>query len=198
MALFPKWPKVPYMSQMLENPTIDAEMMKHLQAQMQNAYANYPVSLQMFGGLQGQGLAASVLGMQAEAPPIKQIPQEEILCATGGLIGYRAWNVKWAGNTIFSLNQVEWVPLEKHVAKCVGCAGECTCGIYAWKPDFKAKCREAATMTRIEGEVWLWGRVLECEFGYRAEFAYPKAFLDSGIQARTMARIYRVPLLPAK
>lgn len=31
----------------------------------------------------------------------------------------------------------------------------------------------------IVGQVYIWGTVIECEYGYRSEFAYPKALLIS-------------------
>jgi hypothetical protein len=50
---------------------------------------------------------------------------------------------------------------------------DCTCGVYA------SKTREHLRGTGYErlgirGEVHLWGTVVEHEFGYRSEFAYPK------------------------
>ncbi len=125
-------------------------------------------------------------------PPAK-LPEEELICATGGLIGWRAWNITAFGSTLRSFNRVEWQPFTKMTAECKGCAGECTCGIYAWK-----QRRSEDGMDRLKhivGQVWLWGRVLECEHGFRAEFAYPKALVNTGIVARKMAQLYRVPLL---
>jgi len=128
-------------------------------------------------------------------PPVK-LPEEELICATGGLIGWRAWNVTTFGNTLKSFNRVEWKPFMKLTAECKGCGTDCTCGIYAWKRDaISAEPPDFNPLKSVCGEVWLWGRVLECEHGYRAEFAYPKAFVNTGIVARKMAELYRVPLL---
>jgi hypothetical protein len=58
------------------------------------------------------------------------------------------------------------------------------CGIYAlkepddlpkWAPTFSAW---APGMPRVIGQVALWGRVLEHELGYRAEYAYPVSFVQ--------------------
>jgi hypothetical protein len=37
--------------------------------------------------------------------------------------------------------------------------------------------RDRFLYRRVYGSVYLWGKVIECEFGYRAEFAYPKSLL---------------------
>lgn len=47
----------------------------------------------------------------------------------------------------------------------------CTCGIYAYdKPDHW----DLGRRPQLYGEVFMWGRVLICKTGYRAEYAYPK------------------------
>lgn len=49
------------------------------------------------------------------------------------------------------------------------------------------------------GKVALWGRTIECEHGYRAEFAYPERVVtvttDSAV-APIIARAYGVPCMP--
>ncbi len=55
----------------------------------------------------------------------------------------------------------------------------CSCGIYAFDTlghsDLKTQCP-------VYGEVYLWGDVLICESGYRAQYAYPKTLfvMDNG------------------
>lgn len=130
--------------------------------------------------------------------PVK-LPEEELVCATGGLIGWRTWNVTAFGSTLKSFNGVEWKPFTKLTAECKGCSDDCTCGIYAWKLDaVSGKPPDFNALKSVCGEVWLWGRVLECEHGYRAEFAYPKAFVNTGLLAKRMAGLYRVSLLEEK
>jgi hypothetical protein len=55
----------------------------------------------------------------------------------------------------------------------------CTCGIYATRTPADALmylwelgCSPAQS-TRVVGRVWLWGAVVECENGWRAQRAYP-------------------------
>lgn len=48
----------------------------------------------------------------------------------------------------------------------------CQCGIYSFKPDV----RDIIPVTNdgtIFGSVVIWGKVIECEYGYRSEYAYP-------------------------
>jgi len=53
---------------------------------------------------------------------------------------------------------------------------DCTCGIYAAKTlcHFRSAGYERYG---IYGEVYLWGTIVEHEFGHRAQFAYPKNFV---------------------
>ena len=87
-------------------------------------------------------------------------------------------------------------------------AGACTCGIYAVKT-----YRAALERLRLEGQVhalrlqlpggpvgraWgavkIWGRVIEHESGYRAEFAYPSHLYCSDAKlASRVAALYGVP-----
>ena len=42
------------------------------------------------------------------------------------------------------------------------------------------RARDYAVLCKgILGEVYLWGRVIKHEIGFRAEYAYPKRFLES-------------------
>ena len=52
---------------------------------------------------------------------------------------------------------------------------KCRCGIYAGKsPDPSLLMLFPMLDLMVVGEVALWGRVLVCERGWRAEYAYPK------------------------
>jgi hypothetical protein len=52
---------------------------------------------------------------------------------------------------------------------------ECTCGIYAHKSWASASHQARGVAGAVVGEVQLWGRVIEHERGYRAQFALPCA-----------------------
>jgi hypothetical protein len=65
-------------------------------------------------------------------------------------------------------------------------AAGCLCGIYAYK---NAVQLDHSDKPYAAGEVYLWGRIIEHETGYRAEFAYPKrlTIVDGGAQASRIA-----------
>ena len=78
-------------------------------------------------------------------------------------------------------------------------AFDCSCGIYATR-----NLRDPGRVWRsgpqyanhVVGAVTLWGRVVEHEWGYRAEHARPVALLE-GFGVQTVADAYRVPVLSA-
>jgi hypothetical protein len=113
------------------------------------------------------------------------------------LIGWRAWKV-WAPQTgpdpcpVFSsvILDTPWTPRRRISAehsfdlgaKCRGLLEmNCSCGIYAFKDPIEAfvylmKVRDRLLGMSVEvalGAVSLWGKVIECESGYKAQYAYP-------------------------
>ena len=90
---------------------------------------------------------------------------------------------------------------------CLGI--RCTCGVYAFRTEEKvlaefpngpsvrdpAGAKAEPEMFNIIGEVSLWGRVIECEHGYRAQYAYPKSFRNNGTIAAKLAEVYGVKLI---
>jgi ribosomal protein S27AE len=121
------------------------------------------------------------------------------------LVGWRRWTVPMFRDVLLSNNEIEWKPGEKLVAThtpvalAVKCTGDehCSCGIYAYKTREQAQNEENPpdkTM-HIWGEVYLWGRVVEHEKGFRAQFAYPKAFVADSDIARKMREIYQCGLI---
>ncbi len=101
------------------------------------------------------------------------------------------------------MNQREYREFRPHAAP----RHRCGCGIYALKStEAVAELRRGQThrwshasalRTLVSGEVSLWGRVIEHEHGYRAEYAYPqriivprhyRGFLHAG-DRRTIRRI---------
>jgi len=123
------------------------------------------------------------------------------------IVGYRAW--KWNTTVLQSLCGEPWHPRQSLAARCrhssvvgpiVGRAEnahdahdapqeKCTCGIYAVKTldHFRSMGYERFG---IHGEVYLWGKVVEHELGYRAQLAYPKnLFLSPDTLPFTLATI---------
>lgn len=146
--------------------------------------------------------------------PTPRKPLEPELTIVDAVTGWRRWSVEMFGCELRSNNGVPWKPYEKLVAECKrspsvadpvdisGCKGvHCTCGIYAYKTPEDAKFGEnapadlASGSVHCWGEVYLWGRVIEHAKGWRAQFAYPKSFVDGGI-AGQLATAYGVKTIP--
>jgi hypothetical protein len=108
------------------------------------------------------------------------------------VVGYRVW--QWDAAGLKSLNGELWLASQPLSAVCradkngsiaglsktTHNSGEspyfnCTCGVYAAR-SIEHLHRCGYGKFGVHGEVYLWGRVVEHERGWRAEFAYPKAF----------------------
>ena len=116
------------------------------------------------------------------------------------LLGWRTWTVWVASNSpdgCPSLGSVvldtSWAPRSRAVAehnfdlgaRCRGLLDlDCSCGIYAFKDPADAFTYLMQVRNRLMGRsvdvalgaVSLWGKVIECERGYRAQYAYPRHF----------------------
>ena len=107
------------------------------------------------------------------------------------IVAWRVW--RWDAARLKSLNGEPWSAGKALAARCrarsygtlVGCAEaahhshdlpqiECTCGVYAAKEREHLRSMGCPRYA-IEGEVYLWGTVVEHELGFRAQFAYPKS-----------------------
>jgi hypothetical protein len=130
------------------------------------------------------------------------LPEETVVAAVEG---FRCWIAPMFADELRSMNnRTVWPKYRRLESECSSdqCIGiDCGCGIYAFKAldramqDFSHKSRYS---NRVFGCVSLWGRVLECETGYRAQFAYPKSIVDTGTLARKIAAVYGVPLTMSK
>jgi hypothetical protein len=114
------------------------------------------------------------------------------------LLGWRAWRI-WTplsgSNPCPAFSSVmldtPWTPRRRFSAEHsfdlgVNCRGLmdtcCSCGIYAFRNPFETfvylmKVRDRLLGMSVEvalGTVSLWGRVIECELGYKAQYAYPR------------------------
>jgi hypothetical protein len=90
--------------------------------------------------------------------------------------------------------------------------GTCNAGIYGWETfdqcfdmfmdEMEKLCMldaEENPFNRIAfGKVYLWGKVLQCERGFRGQFAYPAGIYNTAKNSPQLADIYRVPLLATK
>ena len=98
------------------------------------------------------------------------------------VIGWRVWRVDARYRLRSALRDEPWEPRRPLVAACD--AGHrapeecCTCGVYAVHSAEDAAAylvgrNSPEAVHRVLGRVALWGRVVECEHGWRAERAYP-------------------------
>lgn len=122
------------------------------------------------------------------------------------IIGYRVW--RWNAAGLKSLNGEPWLPGRALAARCRVTArdtiggrkkavhdahelphSDCRCGVYAAKKP--EQLRQFGYSDRgIQGEVYLWGTVVEHRLGWRAQFAYPKSlFLPLDAIPFTLAEI---------
>ncbi len=110
------------------------------------------------------------------------------------IVGWRRWNFMYPHFLANLGNDTIYVPREKIEARCeqystIGTLVlrkdhneqaphlTCMCGIYAYKekPRLLREIRNINHGLRIVyGEINLWGKVIEHEDGYRAQFGYPK------------------------
>ncbi len=118
-------------------------------------------------------------------------------------MGWRLWIVVGDGGYLWLesvLYAVRWSPRRLFDAVCIphrrcyfcdpaevaatpihrAPADECECGVYgAREPDTLAPYLDSpypgrSAVERVLGRVRLWGKVIECERGWRAEHAYPE------------------------
>lgn len=169
---------------------------------------------------QQQAIIEAQMRDAQEAMRRQRLPEEMVVAA---LSGWRRWSVEMFGEILLSNNLTRWEPRQRLVAECKRqernaymrryansnpfalasieagdyCRGiECGCGIYAYKDRGDAFTQENAPSmkTHIFGEVWLWGRIVEHQGGYRAQYAYPKAFVRTAIAER-LAYVYGAKLI---
>lgn len=108
------------------------------------------------------------------------------------IVGLRSYNLDMDLMELESFNHAPWAYRQAHIAYCNSNPfadhdapfESCVCGIYAWKAE-----KVEMAVGPIYGEVYLWGDVLVCEYGYRAEMAYPKNLFVKAPQTRTAERI---------
>lgn len=142
----------------------------------------------------------------------------ELAFDTEPIVGVRAWLIVpfLARDGTESLRLVSvtgreiWQPYRRVEARCEPGSGDaplvaheppwpdCMCGVWATRE--LEPCRQIVSgsiTSACLGEVYLWGRVLEFERGWRARYAYPKRLLGgycTGEEAEAIGRIYGVPV----
>lgn len=153
-----------------------------------------------------------------EARKVK--PKIVIPDLTTCIIGWRGWRVTTSGNEyrLQGLGRdAVWEPKKPVKAECRkdvlrtpfifgdpfverpkphDCPDkDCSCGVWAFRDlnEFK-KMGESYSSTAVVGQVYLWGRVLECENGYRAQFAVPKELWIFDPEHESLGIHYNCPI----
>ena len=129
-------------------------------------------------------------GAKRYGPGGKGLP---IKTGTEPIVGYRDFSLIQGayGLHLKSRNNAIWPPRKKMYALCGGnpfvdhdVPGlDCACGIYAYdSPDNPSLKTDSSSLW---GEVLMWGDVLVCDSGYRAQYAYPSyLYLRTGANDR--------------
>ena len=145
------------------------------------------------------------------------------------IVGYRGWLLREGKLSSYVVDNF-WIPQKANVAQCGGYENvkfwgphkiqsgpqliahasyaaplaECGCGLYAFKTlPYLVEWLEHREPNIVVGEVYLWGKIVDCQYGYRAQYAYPKRFYSNSYEANyaynnsTFAlREFNVPVEP--
>src|SRR5271154_6225341 len=105
------------------------------------------------------------------------------------VIAYRIWYVPL--QPILQMRsyhiQTPWTPCQRLEAECRNHMS-CVCAGEFW----------TSTKREAFGKVYLWGRVIECEKGFRGLYAYPAGLYYTADNSKSLCEMYRVPLLTIK
>jgi hypothetical protein len=132
-------------------------------------------------------------------------PLVRIIDAPEPVIGFRIWRVYAAGDLHSGFGRERWAPGAGFTAHCKVWLDdqavphwECFCGVHAFRdPRHLKSWRGGAPRrggTRVTGAVALWGRIIEHELGFRAQYARPVALIES-YYAQRVADVYGLPVL---
>ena len=156
---------------------------------------------------------------QAEAHRVPK-PAERVPDMVTCIVGWRGWSVKKRLDELrlegIGMSHI-WTPKKPEEATCKVGTGfnqmlsrawgqdgpvetnpapgmKCTCGIWAFRTleEFQAMAQQYEV--DVVGQVYLWGRVLECENGFRAQYAYPKELWLMNKDNESLGHIYNCPV----
>lgn len=119
-----------------------------------------------------------------------------------GIIPITAWRVWGVSNQKLCAigSQGIWEPKKPMEAICNAGGShpapqnDCNCGMWSFKTLDGLVAATKSYQVKVLGQVSLWGRVIETENGFRAQYAYPKELwlLDSSLE--DLGYIYGVPI----
>ena len=162
----------PFMWPIMDDQTAEAQRRVAEEAERQ---------LAAFDSLIDQAAAAPV-ALLADPEPARPPAPARSPDYMQTLTGWRGWNV--SDGKLESLGMESfWKPRRAIAAQCSvaddDCqapALDCSCGWWSFKSAELMKKALAGyrNQTLVVGSVELWGRVIECEHGWRSEYAYPR------------------------
>jgi hypothetical protein len=147
--------------------------------------------------------------LRAASPRIVSRP--EMPDYTQVITGWRAWNVvpkdgEWRLAAL-GVGDI-WEPKKAMTANCrrvsiwdthiekthISPEKNCACGIWSFRSDEELMKHSNEYTFKVFGQVSIWGRVIECENGWRSQFAYPKELwlIDNSLEQ--LGYIYGVPV----
>lgn len=124
---------------------------------------------------------SAVAYVQGVQGPVSAPEPVEIPTRPSALILPTAWEFRIAHREIMHPPMHTASPVE-----------ECACGIYALKD--RDMGSPYVTTGDAWGEVYLWGKVIEGEYGYRAQYAYPKSLEIHNPDMEPLLAEYGVPI----
>lgn len=150
------------------------------------------VTAPMFVPMSSYATTVSLVGAVSPTPPSPVLMDRGT--AIEPIVGLRSFYIEVDSSEplLLSYNATVWphrTPLHAlcgtdvfadHDVPHVGCA----CGIYAWNKGLYGN-----VSGNLYGEVYLWGDVLICDQGYRAEIAYPKSLTIAAAPTRAVKRM---------
>jgi hypothetical protein len=124
--------------------------------------------------------------------------------------GVRFWHFENDSLSSAGISDVLWPKYEKSEAKCCctvtpGCA-PCKGGLYAYRSMKDLIADNLGMLTwlmfgdlvgsMVVGTVSLWGTIIECSQGYRAQYGYPSGLYNFGsVPLVSVSQSYGVPIL---
>ena len=145
------------------------------------------------------------------------------------IVGYRGWVLREGKLSSWAVDNF-WIPKKANVAQCGGYEhtkfwgahkvhlgpkliphasdatplAECGCGFYAFKTlPYLVEWLKRQEPNIVGGEIYLWGKIVDCQYGYRAQYAYPKLFYSTSYHSRNaynnsifVLREFNVPVEP--
>jgi hypothetical protein len=122
-------------------------------------------------------------------------PATPVQATTEPIVGLRVWHIQMLGG-MRKLKSVSF-PILWPYRKALEKDPIHHEGIHAVKPGPEIVSLFLKYEAQVAGEVYLWGKVVECEFGYLADFAYPKRLFLPGnfcpVAAMQLEEEYGVP-----